>query len=352
MNGAPAELDALGREARAAIEAASTLDELQQAEIRFLGRRSRLNEILRGVGALPESERRVVGPVANPLKAELTELVARRRAILEREQEERLLSTDRLDLTLPGRRPPRGAPNPLVEIIRRLEDVFIGLGYEIAEGPEAETDWNNFQALNIPPDHPARSLMDTYYLAGPEGPEQALLRTHTSPVQVRVMESRKPPIYIVCPGRVFRREEVTATNSAIFHQIEGLAVDEGLTFADLRGTLQAFAEGAYGRGTQVRLVPSFYPFTEPSAELQVTCPVCGGTGCSHCAEGWHGVGGAGMVDPNVFEFVGIDPERYTGYAFGMGIEKIPMSRYGIDDIRLFLEGDQRFIDQFRALPVS
>jgi phenylalanyl-tRNA synthetase alpha chain len=224
------------------------------------------------------------------------------------------------------------------------------LGYEIAEGPEAETDWNNFQALNMPPDHPARSLMDTYYLEGPPG-STALLRTHTSPVQVRVMQSKQPPIYIICPGRVFRREEVTATNAAIFHQVEALAVDEGLSFAHLRSTVQVFAEAAYGPDTKVRLVPSFYPFTEPSAELQVTCPICGGVGCSHCAHGWHGVGGCGMVDPNVFEFVGIDPERYTGFAFGMGVEKIPMSRHGIDDIRIFLEGDVRFLEQFRGIPV-
>lgn len=351
MSDLSGELETLRAEATPAIGTARTADALEELRVRYLGRKSRLNDILRGLRDLPDEQKRVVGPAGNALRTELESLVEARRAALEREEEERLLATDRFDLTLPGRRPPRGAPNPIVEIMRRLEDVFIGLGYEIAEGPEAETDWNNFQALNIPPDHPARSLMDTYYLTGPKGPEQALLRTHTSPVQVRVMESRKPPIYVVCPGRVFRREEVTATNSAIFHQIEGLAVDEGLTFAHLRGTLQAFAEGAYGAGTEVRLVPSFYPFTEPSAELQVTCPVCGGKGCSHCAEGWHGVGGAGMVDPNVFEFVGIDPERYTGFAFGMGIEKIPMSRYGIDDIRLFLEGDQRFLEQFRALPV-
>lgn len=352
MSGPSEELEVLGVEATAAVAAASTLDELQQLEIRFLGRRSRLNEILRGLRDLPDAQKRIVGPAGNRLKADLERLVSERRAVLERKEEERLLATDRLDLTLPGRVPPRGAPNPLVEVMRRLEDVFLGLGYEVAEGPEAETDWHNFQALNIPPDHPARSLMDTYYLEGPRGSESALLRTHTSPVQVRVMETRRPPIYIICPGRVFRREEVTATNSAIFHQIEGLAVDEGLTFADLKGTLQAFAEGAYGPETKVRLVPSYYPFTEPSAELQVTCPICGGSGCSHCSEGWHGVGGAGMVDPNVFEFVGIDPERYTGFAFGMGVEKIPMTRYGIDDIRLFLEGDQRFLEQFRGLPVA
>lgn len=352
MSEALAELDRLRHEAIDAIASAASSEALDEVRVRFAGRKARVNEILRGIKDLPDDQKRTVSPAANALRTEIEELVARKLAELERAEEERILGSDRLDLTMPGRRPARGAPNPISEVIRRLSDVFIGLGYEIAEGPEAEDDWHNFQALNTPPDHPARSLMDTYYLTGPRGPEQALLRTHTSPVQIRVMESRKPPIYIVCPGRVYRREQVTATNAAIFHQIEGLAVDEGLTFRHLKGTLQAFAEGAYGAGTEVRLVPSFYPFTEPSAELQVTCPVCGGSGCSHCSGGWHGVGGAGMVDPNVLEFVGIDAERYTGFAFGMGIEKIPMKRYGIDDLRIFLEGDQRFLQQFRGLPVA
>lgn len=345
------ELEALGLEATAAIGAAGSLDALEEARVRFLGRKSRLNEILRSVPALPDEDKRVVGAAGNRLRRRLETSVEHRRATLELDEEERLLASDRFDLTLPGRRPPRGAPNPLVELVRRIEEAFLALGYEIAEGPEAETDWNNFQALNIPPDHPARSLMDTYYLSGPKGGEQALLRTHTSPVQIRVMESRKPPIYVICPGRVFRREEITATSAAIFHQVEGLAVDEGLTFAHLRATVERFAEAAFGRDTEARLVPSYYPFTEPSAELQVTCPVCHGEGCTHCAEGWIGAGGCGMVDPNVFEFVGIDPERYTGFAFGMGVERNAMARYGVTDLRLFLGGDQRFLEQFRALPV-
>jgi phenylalanyl-tRNA synthetase alpha chain len=233
----------------------------------------------------------------------------------------------------------------------QLEDAFIGMGYRIAEGPEVEDDWHNFEALNHPPDHPARSLMDTYYVEGPRGPESALLRTHTSPVQVRVMEAQKPPIYVICPGRVFRRDAADATHAPVFHQLEGLAVDKGLTFKHLRSTVEVFARAAFGPETKARLVPSFYPFTEPSAELQVTCPVCGGVGCSHCAYGWHGAGGCGMVDPNVLRFVGIDPEVYTGFAFGMGIEKAPMKRYGIDDLRLFLDGDLRFLEQFRGVPV-
>jgi phenylalanyl-tRNA synthetase alpha chain len=346
------ELEALRAEATAAIERASTLDELREAEVRFLGRKSRLTEILRGIRDLPVEERRVVGPAGNQLRQELESLVGSRRDALERAAEESLLETDRVDLTLPGRRPPRGAPHPMQLAMTRVEDAFIGIGYTIAEGPEVDTDWNNFEALNFPKDHPTRSLMDTYFVDGPKGAAQALLRTHTSPVQVRVMEAQKPPIYVICPGRVYRREDVGATSAAIFHQVEGLAVDEGLTFRHLQWTVQVYAEAVFGPGTDVRLVPSFYPFTEPSAELQVTCPVCHGVGCNHCAAGWIGAGGCGMVDPNVFEFVGIDAERYTGFAFGMGLDRATMTRYGFSDLRLLLDGDQRFLEQFRGAPVA
>jgi phenylalanyl-tRNA synthetase alpha chain len=343
------ELDALRSEAVAAVNESATLDALRDVEVRYLGRKSRLNEILRGVRDLPDAEKRVVGPAGNALRGDLEALIAARRAELEREDEARLLAGDRLDLTMPGRRPPRGAPHPLRLATSRIEDAFIGIGYEIAEGPEIETDWHNFEALNHPPDHPARSLMDTYWVEGRDG---VVLRTHTSPVQIRVMEAQRPPIYVICPGRVFRREDVSATSAAIFHQVEGLAVDEGLTFRHLQWTVEVFAQAAFGPETSARLVPSFYPFTEPSAELQVTCPVCGGIGCNHCAAGWIGMGGCGMVDPNVFEFVGIDPERYTGFAFGMGVDRIAMSRYGIGDLRLLLDGDQRFLEQFRGAPVT
>ncbi len=352
MSDLSTELEALGAEAKAAIESASSAEALEELKIRYLGRKSRLNEILRDLRNLPDDQKRIIGPAGNRLRQELEELTNRRESELQRADEEKLLTTDRVDLTMPGRVPRRGAPNPLREIMRRVEDAFIGIGYRIAEGPEVETDWHNFQALNHPPDHPARSLMDTYYVDGPKGPESAVLRTHTSPVQIRVMESQPLPIYIICPGRVYRREDVSATSAAVFHQVEGLAVDEGLTFAHLRSTLEVFAEAAFGPETTIRLVPSFYPFTEPSAELQATCPVCGGSGCSHCAEGWIGAGGCGMVDPNVFNFVGIDPERYTGFAFGMGVDRTAMTRFGIGDLRLFLDGDQRFLDQFRGLPVS
>jgi phenylalanyl-tRNA synthetase alpha chain len=346
------ELEEIRATAEAAINAVSTLDELQDVEVLHLGRKARLTAgILRGLRDLPEAERKVVGPAAQGLRADLTAAVEAKRTRLERAAEEQLLATDRLDLTAPGRRPLRGAPNPLIETIRRIEDAFIGIGYTIEEGPEVEDDWHNFEALNHPPDHPARSLMDTYYVDGPRGESSGVLRTHTSPVQIRVMETQKPPIYVICPGRVFRREDVSITSAAIFHQVEGLAVDEGLTFQHLRGTIDVFAQAAFGPHARARLVPSFYPFTEPSAELQVTCPVCGGDGCNHCASGWIGIGGCGMVDPNVLEFVDIDPERYTGFAFGMGVDRIAMSRNGIADMRLLLSGDQRFLEQFRGMPV-
>lgn len=345
------ELEQLHADAEAAVSSAADLAALEDVSVRFLGRKARLPQILRGVRELPDEQKRVIGPAGNRLRGELEALVVERRRELERADEERLLATDRIDLSMPGRRPLRGAPNPLRVSIRQVEDAFIGMGYSIAEGPEVEDDWHNFEALNHPQDHPARSLMDTYYVSGPNGPESALLRTHTSPVQVRVMESQRPPIYVICPGRVYRRDAADATHSPVFHQIEGLAIDEGLTFRHLRSTVEVFARAAFGPETRARLVPSFYPFTEPSAELQVTCPVCGGVGCSHCAYGWHGVGGCGMVDPNVLRFVDIDPEVYTGFAFGMGIEKAPMKRYGIDDLRLFLEGDLRFLEQFRGVPV-
>ncbi|MEX2394000.1 MAG: phenylalanine--tRNA ligase subunit alpha [Actinomycetota bacterium] len=351
MSETATELELLRERARTEIAAASSLDELERIDTAYLGRKARLNEINRGIKDLSDAEKRVVGKLGNEVKRELEAAMSDRRAVLEASAEDDLLRTDRLDLTMPGRKPSRGAPNPLREVARRIEDAFIGIGYRIAEGPEVETDWHNFEALNTPPDHPARSLMDTYYIDGPNGPETALLRTHTSPVQVRVMESAQPPIYVICPGRVFRREDVGATSGAVFHQCEGLAIDEGLTFRHLRGTIEVFAEAAFGPGAKARLVPSFYPFTEPSAELQVTCPVCHGDGCNHCASGWIGAGGCGMVDPNVLTFAGIDPERYSGFAFGMGIERIAMARFGVSDLRQFLSGDLRFLEQFRGLPV-
>ncbi|HVL80770.1 MAG TPA: phenylalanine--tRNA ligase subunit alpha [Actinomycetota bacterium] len=351
MSSVVSELEAIRDEAAAAIGSAADPGALEEARVRYLGRKARLVQIGRTMKDLPIEEKRLVGPALTAIRAGLEDLVRARGVELEREAEAELLATDRVDLTLPGRRPRRGAPHPLVEVVRSLEDVFVGLGYEIAEGPEVETEWNNFEALNIPADHPTRTDMDSFYVVDPLAARSALLRTHTSPVQIRTMETRQPPIYVVAPGRAYRRDETDATHSPVFHQIEALAVDEGLSMADLTGTLDAFAQGAFGSGTRIRLVPTFFPFTEPSAQLEVSCHLCGGAGCSQCASGWLEIGGAGMVDPAVFEAVGIDPERYTGFAFGMGIERVAMIRYGITDIRLFLESPQQFLDQFRGLPL-
>lgn len=341
-------LDSLRSEAVAVVSDADSLELLEELRIKYLGRKSALVSVLRDLKNLSDEDKRIIGPKANALRSDLDELIAGRHTELKAAQQSRLLATDSLDLTLPGRIPRRGVAHPLVEVIQRIEDVFVGLGYQVATGPEVETDWHNFEALNIPPEHPARGLMDTFYVDGPKGPQSALLRTHTSPVQIRTMETTAPPIYVICPGRVYRLDQPDASHSPFFHQVEGLAVDKGLTYADLNGTVTAFAQAAFGSDTKSRLVPSYYQFTEPSCELQVTCFLCGGKGCSHCAYGWIGIGGAGMVDPNVFEAVRIDPEVYTGFAFGMSMEKPAMWQYGITDMRLLSGGDQRFLAQFRG----
>ena len=253
---------------------------------------------------------------------------------------------DRLDLTLGGGEYRRGHLHPVTRIWRELEDVFVGLGYKVAEGPEVELDWYNFEALNFPPGHPARAMQDTLYVRLGE-PEQVLLRTHTSPVQVRTMEAQKPPIYVVAPGRVFRRDTLDARHSPVFHQIEGLAVDEGITLGDLLGTIEAFIHALFGPNINARFLPSFFPFTEPSVEFAMTCVFCEGAGCTVCSKtGWVELGGAGMVDPNVFEAVDIDPERYTGFAFGFGIDRVAQLLYGIDHVKNVWDGDVRFLRQF------
>ena len=253
---------------------------------------------------------------------------------------------DRIDLTLPPREYRRGHLHPVTRIWRELEDVFVGLGYKVAEGPEVELDWYNFEALNFPPGHPARAMQDTLYVKL-GAPEEVLLRTHTSPVQVRVMESQQPPIYIVAPGRVFRRDTLDARHSPVFHQIEGLAVDEGITLGDLLGTIEAFIHALFGADIESRFLPSFFPFTEPSVEFAMSCVFCRGAGCSVCSRtGWIELGGAGMVDPNVFRAVNIDPERYTGFAFGFGIDRLVQLLYGVDHVKNLWDGDVRFARQF------
>lgn len=331
----------------ALVEKASSVREVEEAEVSLLGRKAPLSSIQRGLGGLQEADRRQVGRRTNQVREALRAALAQRSAALEAERAAAMLEADRIDTTLPGRRPPRGGLHPLTLVEQQLVSAFVGMGYRVAEGPEIETDWYNFQALNIPADHPARTVKDTLYLDVP-GRADLLLRTETSAVQIRTMEAQRPPVYIVAPGRCFRRDVTDATHFPVFHQIEGLAVDEGLSFAHLKGTLEEFARTVFGPEQRVRLTPSYFPFTEPSAEMAVSCFICGGRGCRVCGNGWIELGGAGMVDPAVFENVGYDPERYTGFAFGMGLERVAMRRYGIPDIRLLYEGDQRFLEQFRG----
>jgi len=335
-------VDAILGQARGATAAARSAAELEQVRVRFLGRQGELTQLLRSLGALPPAERPLVGAAANEAKRDLEALLdARLEAArdAERASERR---GQRLDLTLPGRRPARGTLHPLTRVHDEIVTIFAGLGFSVAEGPDVETDYYNFEALNIPADHPARDMQDTFYLPG-----GLLLRTHTSPVQVRTMLAQTPPVRIVVPGRVHRRDVPDASHLPVFHQVEGLAVDRHVTMADLKGTLELFAREMFGPRSRIRFRPSFFPFTEPSAEVDVVCFLCGGEGCRVCKQsGWLEILGSGMVHPQVLRNVGYDPEEVTGWAFGMGIERIAMLKFGIDDIRLFYENDLRFLRQF------
>ncbi len=325
---------------------APTLDDLAELERTLLGKSSPLNEIREAIKTVDAADRATVGKALSEAKTELEAALAARHTTLAAAADEAAATRDRLDLTLGGRDYTRGHLHPVTRIWRELEDVFVGLGYKVAEGPEVELDWYNFEALNFPPGHPARAMQDTLYVRLGER-EQVLLRTHTSPVQVRVMESQRPPIYIVAPGRVFRRDTLDARHSPVFHQIEGLAVDEGITLGDLLGTIEAFIHALFGDDISARFLPSFFPFTEPSVEFAMSCVFCRGAGCTVCSRtGWIELGGAGMVDPNVFTAVDIDSERYTGFAFGFGIDRVAQLLYGIDHVKNLWDGDVRFARQF------
>jgi phenylalanyl-tRNA synthetase alpha chain len=333
-------------EGLARVAAAPTLDELRVAETEVLGRRSPVALANQRLGSLPVEERRAAGRAVNEARERLAAAVAERRAVLEEEERARRLEGERLDLTEVTGGFPRGHRHLVTQAREELEDLFVGMGYQVAEGPEVETDRNNFEALNMPPGHPARSMWDTLYVRL-GAPESTLLRTHTSPVQIRVMEAQRPPIYVVAPGRAYRRDTPDARHLPVFHQIEGLAVDRHITFGDLAGTIEAFTGAYFGPAIHSRLRPSFFPFTEPSAEFEVTCIFCEGAGCRVCSQsGWIELGGCGMVDPNVFEAVGIDPEEWSGFAFGFGIDRCAMMRHGVDDIRHFITNDVRFLHQF------
>jgi len=334
-------VEAVAGEARAAIGGAASSSELESLRVKYLGRSGALTQILKSLGTLPAEERPLVGAAANEAKRELESLLDARLAEALEAERRRQRERARPDLTLPGRRPPRGSLHPLTRVRDEIVSVFMGLGFSVAEGPQIETDFYNFEALNIPRDHPARDMQDTFYLS-----QETLLRTHTSPVQIRTMRAQAPPVRIIVPGVVYRRD-ADITHSPMFHQVEGLAVDVNVTMADLKGTLELFARELFGARSKIRFRPSFFPFTEPSAEVDVVCFLCGGDGCRVCKQsGWLEILGSGMVHPNVLRNVGYDPEAVTGWAFGMGIERIAMLKYGVDDIRLFFENDLRFLEQF------
>ncbi|HEV8615627.1 MAG TPA: phenylalanine--tRNA ligase subunit alpha [Methylomirabilota bacterium] len=334
-------VDAIAGEAREAIARAASSAELEALRVRYLGRQGALTQLLRSLGTLPADERPLVGAAANEAKRELETLLDGRQAEAQARERQAQRARERVDLTLPGRRPPLGAVHPLTRVHDEIVAIFVGLGFSVAEGPEIESDYYNFEALNLPKDHPARDMQDTFYLS-----EDTLLRTHTSPVQIRTMQAQRPPVRIIVPGKVYRRD-ADITHSPMFHQFEGLAVDRDISMGDLKGTLELFAREMFGPRSRIRFRPSFFPFTEPSAEVDVVCFLCGGDGCRVCKQsGWLEILGSGMVHPQVLRNVGYDPEEVTGWAFGMGVERIAMLKYGIDDIRLFFENDLRFLGQF------
>ncbi|MDR0518606.1 MAG: phenylalanine--tRNA ligase subunit alpha [Clostridiales Family XIII bacterium] len=329
-------------EARALIADAKSEDDFESARIKYLGRNGEVTALLKSMGQIPAEERKEYGKVANAVKQEITELINGGKARALAESRAAKLMSERIDVSEPGTDIPFGALHPITQTIDEISRIFIGLGYSITEGPEADTVFHNFDALNAAPNHPSRDLSDTFYIT-----EDTLLRTQTSPVQVRTLMSSEPPIKVISPGRCFRADTPDATHSPMFHQVEGLLVDEGVTMADLKGTLDAFAKRMFGSGVATKFRPHFFPFTEPSAEMDMSCFVCGGEGCRVCkGSGWIEILGCGMVHPNVLKVGGLDTERYTGFAFGMGVERIAMLKHGIDDIRLFYENDVRFIGQF------
>jgi len=338
------DLDTLAGEASAAIDGAPDLAALDALELDVLGKKGRLTAILRGIGGLAVDDRPKVGAIANVVRASIETAIATRRRSLGESELEARLAAERVDVTTPGRPIRRGSLHPGVEAMAEIAKIFGQFGFVVHESPEIEDDRTNFQLLNIPPDHPARDLWDTLYVDVPG----RLLRTHTSPGQIRVMETVKPPIRVLLPGRCFRYESIDASHASEFFQVEGLMIDEGTTLGDLRGLLEAFAHGMFGAGKKTRFRPGYYPFTEPSVAFDVECLVCGGVGCGVCGRtGWLTILGAGMVHPAVLQGVGLDPERYQGFAFGMGPERISMLKHRINDLRLFMENDLRFLEQFR-----
>ncbi|MBQ3051832.1 MAG: phenylalanine--tRNA ligase subunit alpha [Clostridia bacterium] len=336
------QLEQIRAEAEAAMENAASLQELDAVRVKYLGKKGELTAVLKTMGKLSPEERPKVGQMANEVREVITAGIDRRNELLKAAQQELKLKAETIDVTLPGTKVEIGHRHPLSIVLDEVKEIFLGMGFEVVGGPEVEWDYYNFEALNIPKDHPARDTQDTFYIT-----ENMLLRTQTSGVQIRTMENKKPPIRMIAPGRVFRSDAVDATHSPLFHQIEGMAIDEGITMGDLKGTLETFAKKLYGEQTKIRLRPHHFPFTEPSCEIDVSCFKCGGCGCSMCkGEGWIEILGGGMVHPKVLRTGGIDPDKYSGFAFGVGLERIAMFRFGLDDMRLLYENDVRFLDQF------
>ena len=317
-------------------------EELNNLKIKYLGKKGELTKILRTMGSLSPEERPAVGSLVNEIRDELNNLIEEKEKEFKKQEILRKLETENIDVTEPSKKNDIGSLHPITQTIQEVEEIFLGMGYEIADGPEVEKAIYNFDKLNTPPDHPARDIQDTFYIT-----DDIVLRSQTSPVQARVMENKKPPIKIICPGAVYRSDSVDATHSPVFHQVEGLVVDKKISMTDLKGTLEMFAKKCLGENTKIRFRPHHFPFTEPSAEADVSCFVCGGKGCRVCkGEGWIELLGCGMVHPNVLRNCGIDPEEYSGFAFGFGVERIAMAKFGIDDMRLLFENDVRFLKQF------
>ncbi|MBQ1545641.1 MAG: phenylalanine--tRNA ligase subunit alpha [Clostridia bacterium] len=336
------QLEQIRAAAEEILQKTGSLEELDAARVRFLGKKGELTAVLKTMGSLSPEERPAVGQAANTVREQIAAAIEKKTAELKAKAQDAKLLRETIDVTLPGEAVDIGHKHPLSSVLDEVKEIFMGMGFDVRQGPEVEWDYYNFEALNIPKGHPARDTQDTFYIT-----ENMLLRTQTSGCQIRVMENQKPPIRIIAPGRVFRSDAVDATHSPIFHQIEGMVVDEGVTMGDLVGTLDTFAKRLYGEDTRIRLRPHHFPFTEPSCEIDVSCFKCGGKGCSMCKnEGWIEILGGGMVHPKVLENGGIDPEKYSGFAFGIGLERLVMFKYGLDDMRMLYENDVRFLNQF------
>ncbi len=335
-------LEQIRAQAAAALKNAADERSVDEIRIQFLGKKGELTSILKQMGSLSAEERPKMGQLANEIRGDIENTIAGTMAAMKKRALDRRLEKETLDVTIPGKKPALGRLHPLNSTLNQLIDIFRSMGFDVVDGPEVENDYYNFEALNVPKDHPARDMQDTFYLA-----ENLLLRTQTSATQIRTMEQRKPPIRMICPGRVYRSDEVDATHSPVFHQVEGLVVDKGITMCDLKGTLEQMAHEIYGPETKVKFRPSFFPFTEPSVEVDVSCSECGGKGCRVCkGSGWIEILGAGMVHPRVLKGCGIDPEVYSGFAFGIGLDRLTTTRHKISDIRLLFENDRRFLEQF------